>query len=39
MGILSKIHKEIKKLDVKNNSILKWPTELNSILNRGIAKG
>jgi hypothetical protein len=34
------LYKELKKSDTKpNNPILKWNTELNRILNRGILNG
>jgi hypothetical protein len=40
-GLISKIYKELKKLDTSNpnNPIKKWHTELNRILNRGISNG
>jgi hypothetical protein len=40
-GLISKIYKELKKLDTNNpnNSNKNWGTELNRILNRGILNG
>jgi hypothetical protein len=39
--LIFKIYKEIKKPDINkpNNSIKKWDTELNKILNRGVSNG
>ena len=40
-GIISKIYKELKKLDINkpNNPIKKWGANLNRILNRGVSNG
>lgn len=39
-GLMSKIYKELKKVDFREPSLpKKWGTELNRFLNRGILNG
>jgi hypothetical protein len=40
-GLISKIYKELKKLDYKktNNPVKNWGIKLNRILNRGFSNG